>query len=76
MKWIYTMVEDGSYQIFKLMYITALKANKKLFKFDNKEFNITTAKHICTLGDAAQKEYDKYMDSIADTEYDARYLEQ
>ena len=76
MKWIYTMVEDGSYQIFKLMYKIALKNNKKSFKFQKEEFNVTTAKHICVLADRAQKEYDEYIESMADSEYDGRYLEQ
>ena len=32
--------------------------------------------HACFYGDKAQKEYDKYIDSLADAEYDAIYLEQ
>ncbi len=76
MKWIYGMVEDGSYIIFKKMYETALNTNTDKFKFGGEEFSITKAKHICIYGDKAQKEYDKYIDSIADAEYDAIYLEQ
>ena len=76
MKWIYTMVQDGSYQIFKGMYESALKTNAKTFKFGNRDFSIAKARHICILGDRAQLEYDKYIDSIADAEYDAIYLEQ
>ena len=76
MKWIYTMVENGSYRVFKLMYETAVKNNVDSFIFENEEFNVKTAKHICILGDKAEKEYDKYIESMADAEYDARYLEQ
>ena len=70
MKWIYTMVEDGSYKVFKLMYKTASENNVKSFKFENREFSIIIAKHICTLGDKAQKEYDKYIDDMAESYYE------
>ena len=76
MKWIYTMVQEGSYKVFKLMYETAINNNVDSFTFDNREFSTIVAKHICTLGDKAQKEYDEYIDSMADSEYDSRYLEQ
>ena len=76
MKWIYTMVQDGSYKIFKLMYETALKNSVDSFTFENREFSTIIAKHICILGDKAQKEYDKYTDIMADAEYDSRYFEQ
>ena len=66
MKWIYTMVEDGSYQVFKLMYETALKNGVNSFIFDNREFDIITAKHICILGDKAEKEYEEYIEKLAD----------
>ena len=75
MKWIYTMVENGSYKVFKLMYETAAKNKVDSFTFDSKEFSTIAAKHICTYGDKAEKEYDKYIESMADAEYDARYLE-
>ena len=65
MKWIYTMVQDGSYQIFKGMYESALKTNAKTFKFGNRDFSIVKAKHICILGDKAQLEYDKHVDEMA-----------
>ena len=76
MKWIYTMVQDGSYSIFKTMYETASKNGAKSFKFDTRKFSIVMAKHICVLADRAQKEYDKYIESMADAEYDSRYFEQ
>ena len=76
MKWIYTMVQDGSYSIFKTMYETAFKNDVDSFTFENREFSTIIAKHICTLGDKAQKEYDKYTDTMADAEYDSRYFEQ
>ena len=72
MKWIYTMVENGSYQIFKTMYELTLKNKNKSFKFDSREFNITTAKHICILGDKAQEEYDKYIDNQAERYYETK----
>ena len=76
MKWIYTMVQDGSYSIFKTMYETAFKNDVDSFTFENREFSTIIAKHICTLGDKAQKDYDEYIDSMADAEYDSRYFEQ
>ena len=76
MKWIYTMVQDGSYSIFKTMYETAFKNDVDSFTFENREFSTIIAKHICTLGDKAQKNYDEYIDIMADSEYDSRYFEQ
>ena len=76
MKWIYTMVQDGSYSIFKTMYETAFKNDVDSFTFENREFSTIIAKHICTLGDRAQKEYDEYTDTMADAEYESRYFEQ
>ena len=75
MKWIYTMVQNGSYSIFKTMYETAVKNNVDSFIFENEEFNVKTAKHICILGDKAQKEYDKYTDMMADNYYQNEYWE-
>ena len=72
MKWIYTMIENGSYKVFKLMYETAVKNNVDSFIFENEEFNVKTAKHICILGDKAQKEYDKHIDEQAETYLDWR----
>ena len=76
MKWIYTMVQDGSYSIFKTMYETAFKNDVDSFTFENREFSTIIAKHICTLGDKAQKDYDEHIDTMADSEYDNRYFEQ
>ena len=72
MKWIYTMVQDGSYSIFKTMYETAFKNNVDSFTFENREFNTIVAKHICILGDKAQKEYDKHIDEQAEAYLDWR----
>jgi hypothetical protein len=76
MKWIYTMVQNGSYSIFKTMYETAFKNDVDSFTFENREFSTIIAKHICTLGDKAQKDYDEHIDNMADSEYDSHYLEQ
>ena len=76
MKWIYTMVQDGSYKVFKLMCETTLKNGGDSFTFENRKFSTIIAKHICTLGDKAQKDYDKHIDNMADSEYDSHYLEQ
>ena len=70
MKWIYTMVQDGSYKVFKLMYETALKNNVNSFTFENREFSVIVAKHVCTLGDKAEKEYDEHIESMADDYYE------
>ena len=72
MKWIYTMVQDGSYKVFKLMYETALKNNVNSFTFENREFSVIVAKHVCTLGDKAEKDYDEYVEKEADTYLDWR----
>ena len=72
MKWIYTMVQDGSYSIFKTMYETAFKNDVDSFTFENREFNTLIAKHICTLGDRAQKEYEKHIDDMAESYYETK----
>ena len=51
------------------MYETAVKNNVDSFIFENEEFNVKTAKHICTLGDRAEKEYEKYIDDYCENEY-------
>jgi len=66
------MVQDGSYSIFKTMYETAFKNNVDSFIFENREFNTIIAKHICTLGDKVQKEYDKHVDDQAEAYLDWR----
>ena len=72
MKWIYTMVQNGSYKVFKIMYTTAFKNNVDSFIFENRKFSTISAKHICTLGDKAQKEYDKHVDDQAEAYLDWR----
>ena len=72
MKWIYTMVQEGSYKVFKLMYETAVKNNVDSFTYDNREFSTIAAKHICIYGDKAEKAYDKYIDEQAEPYLDWR----
>ena len=62
MKWIYQMVQDGTFDVFKLIYNQAKSNNEKSFMFDSKEFDILLAQAIIQIGDKATIEYDQHID--------------
>jgi len=65
MKWIYQMVQDGTFEVFKLVYNHAKKNNEESFKFDNKEFDLLLAQAIIQIGEQSTNEYDTHVDQQA-----------
>ena len=72
MKWIYTIVQNGMYQNFKKAFMNAVENNIDSFTFDNREFSLIRAKHICTLADKVSIEYDEYLLSKVEEEAEWR----
>tara|TARA_R100000234_G_C4917386_1_gene142601 strand:+ start:125 stop:373 length:249 start_codon:yes stop_codon:yes gene_type:complete len=69
MKWIYQMVQDGTFDVFKTLYNNALDNNLKSFIFDNREFDLLIAKAIIQVGEQATHEYDHHVDKQALEEF-------
>lgn len=69
MKWIYQMVQDGTFDVFKLNYTTAKENNQPSFIFDDKEFDLLLAKAIIQVGNQATHEYDQHVDKQALEEF-------
>ena len=65
MKWIYQMVQDGTFDIFKLNYKQAKNTNSKSFIFDDQEFDLILAQAIIQVGEQATHEYDQHVDKQA-----------
>ena len=65
MKWIYQMVQDGTFDTFKLLYQNAADNNIKSFIFDNREFDLLLGKAIVEVGEKASREYDQHVDQQA-----------
>ena len=66
MKFIYQMVEDGSYASFKLMTKAAEQANQKRFVWSGMTLDVNYAKCVCNnVDDFLQKDYDKYLEEHA-----------
>ena len=76
MKWIYSMVEDGTADFFLDAYKNARINNKIGFTFDYKFIDIFKAKFIADQIITAQKDYDKHIDIQADTQYKGQWLKQ
>lgn len=70
MKWIYQMVQDGTFDVFKLVCKHAKNNNEKSFKFDNKEFDVLLAEAIITVGEQATFEYDTHIDKQSLKEFE------
>ena len=64
-KWIYGMVQDGTFDVFKLNYNHAKNNNAKSFIFDGKEFDLILAQAIIQVGEQATHEYDQHVDQQA-----------
>ena len=64
MKWVYSLIENGQEQEFKLAYETALIKKLLIFKFDNINVDIIKA------GAAIKiiNDYNKQLDDMADQE--------
>ena len=69
MKWIYQMVQDGTFDVFKLNYRYAKTNKEKAFIFDGQEFDILLAQAIIHVGDQATNEYDQHVDQQAIKEF-------
>ena len=76
MGFIYQMITDGSYSVFKLNYEQASKNNLKLFEFGGQTFETIYAKYICILVDKHLiPEYEDYLEQKAIMQSEERYLE-
>ena len=65
MKWIYQMVQDGTFDVFKLSYNYAKINNAKSFIFNSQEFDLLLGQAIIQVGEQASKEYDQHVDQQA-----------
>ena len=59
MKWIYVMVANNSYHIFKMMYQQAVDKNISAFMFEGSEIKTSYAEYVC-----------KYVDKHCMPEYE------
>ena len=67
MKWIYSMIVDGTYPEFKQSYETALNNNKEEFMWEHKPMRVTFAKYICILVDKhLMREYEDHLEEEED----------
>ena len=73
MKWIYTMVQDGTSQAFIDAYRKAKLTNALGFTYDFIFYDIVKAKAIILTIKIAEKEYDKHIDIRFEQE--RKYLE-
>ena len=76
MKWISGMVQDGTISVYKMLYNNAVKHNLDAFIFESRRHTTQYAEGILSLAKEAEAEYDKYIDALADAEYDAQFLDQ
>lgn len=66
MKFIYQMVEDGSYASFKLMTKAASQGKQKRFVWSGMTLETNYAHFVCEYVDRfLQKDYDNYIDQEA-----------
>lgn len=76
MKWIYSMIQDGTIDVYRLLYNNAVKYKLEEFIFESRVHSISYAQGVLAIAVKAEQEYDKYIDACADAEYDAQFLEQ
>ena len=70
MKWIYQMIEDGSYPDFKKLYRTAECNQDENFTWRSEQIRTDFAKYIVFLVDThLMKEYEEYIESQAELYY-------
>ena len=71
MKWIFTMVEDGTYEDFKKEYIQCVLKRKESFSWGSKVIAKSYAKSVVMYVDKyAQKEYDQHIENLADAHFE------
>ena len=69
MNWIHSMIQDGSYKAFKMLYINAAKYNIKSFIWGGEVINTNFAKYVCEfVNNEGLKEYDEYIDRQSELE--------
>jgi len=76
MKEIYEMVQDGTAALFIDAYRNARIHNELGFTYDYRYYDVAKARAVVSLIQKATVEYDKYIDSVADAEYDSQFLDQ
>ena len=76
MGFIYQMITDGTYSVFKLNYELASKNNLKTFEFGGQKLDTIYAKYVCILVDKhLMPEYEEYLEERAAEVSKERYLE-
>jgi len=69
MNWIHSMIQDGGYESFKMLYKNANKYNIDSFIWGGETIKTNYAKYVCLFVDnEGLKEYDKYIDRQAELE--------
>ena len=67
MKWIYNMVENGSYEDFKKEYIKCVLTKQDSFNWGHQNISKTYGKSVVKYVDEyLMEEYDKHVDSQID----------
>lgn len=69
MNWIHSMIQDGSYDSFRMLYKNADRYNINSFIWGGESINTNFAKYVCEFVDSeGLKEYDEYIDRQAELE--------
>ena len=67
MNWIFSMIQDGSYESFKMLCENANKHNIDSFVWSGEVINTNYAKYVCEfVNNEGLKEYDEYIDRQAE----------
>lgn len=67
MKWIFNMVEDGSFKDFKKEYIKCVLTKKDTFNWKGMNVSKLYGKYVVKyVDDELQKKYDQYVDQQID----------
>ena len=76
MGFIYQMITDGTYSVFKLNYELASKNNLKSFEFGGQTFETIYARYVCILVDKhLMPEYEEFLEQKAIRASEEEYLE-
>ena len=63
------MIQDGSYESFKMLYKNAYEYNIKSFIWSGEVINTNFAKYVCEfVNNEGLKEYDEYIDRQSELE--------
>ena len=66
MKWIYSMIQDGTIDVYRLLYNNAVKYKLEEFIFESKVHSISYAYGVLAVAAKAEEEYDKHIDDMAE----------